>query len=191
VFSAERWAWAFINAGGFEDGNTGEESLAVLKGMVSALQGIPGRVSGTCSAAQAEGMIRFALGGIQNQGAELACRTVVLLIRKGVFTHSDALIGEIERILEEKKGVLKVILESAVPMEPDFQAALERRLQQKTRARKIRLITALTPELLGGYRLRIGSESLDCSLRFQLREMAVHLQAAPGGTGTTAGGFSW
>ncbi|MDR3342897.1 MAG: F0F1 ATP synthase subunit delta [Treponema sp.] len=190
MFSAERWAWAFINAGSFDDVNTGEDGLVALKAMVSAFQGIPGRVSGTCSAAQAEGMIRSALEGVQSRGAELACRTVVLLIRKGFFTHSDALIREIERILEDKKGILRVILESAVPMEPDFQATLERRLQQKTRSRKIRLITQLAPELLGGYRLRIGSESLDCSLRLQLQELAVHLQAAPGGTGT-AGGFSW
>ncbi|MDR2486129.1 MAG: F0F1 ATP synthase subunit delta [Treponema sp.] len=193
MFVPERWASAFVRAVG-EGQEALEEGLAALKVLLPCIQKIPGVVSGNTSANRIERMIRQSMEktGASGRGIEYACRLLVLLVRKGLGTRRNgaALLEGIETLRDRKNGVLIVRVDSAFPLDREFQETLQETVKQgigrALGAKEIRLIPQIVPELLGGYRLRIGSESVDASLRLLIQKMAAHLQ----GTGA-AEGVAW
>lgn len=205
MFNGERWAAGFIGSCGVH----AEAGLTALKALVPVMAEIPGILKGTRAARELEGMIRKAVketltsSGFAYPGVEYAVRILLLLIKKGYFTHAPALIRAIELLIDRQQGILRVTVESAFPMEASFQHDLKTALAgklgtgaYKTAVKEIILMVQLVPELLGGYRLRIGSELVDVSMRTQLQRLARDLQGTPPG-GTVSrrtradGGFSW
>jgi F-type H+-transporting ATPase subunit delta len=180
MFTAERWALAFtgvLKTGHSEDAG---EALALLKTVAAPLHRIPGLFSGTSAALRLDRKIHDALekSGAAALGAkttETVCHFLDLLAKKGHFRHIDAVIREIEGIFDKKNGVLPVKLESAFPLDGDFEAGLLEMLKIHTGAKAIRLEKCVVPELLAGYRLQIGSESLDATLKAQLQRMTKEL----------------
>jgi F0F1-type ATP synthase delta subunit len=183
MFFAGSWAAAFVDA----SGSSAKEGLELLKILIPAMGKVSGIVTGTAASHEAVRILRGALVkaglGPEDRGAEFALRTLGLLIKKGRLKYGTLLIGEIEKVLERREGILPVTVETAFPLDSEFQQTLEGLLKKQTGARGVRLKIALVPELLGGCRLRIGDRSLDVSLRGRLQKMAADLQAA--------GGFSW
>jgi F-type H+-transporting ATPase subunit delta len=178
MFQGDRWADAFMGASGDHAG----ESFLVLKAMVPLIAPLSGQIAGTGDAERLETMLRTALAPT-DQGAEYAIRFVVLLVRKGCFDRLGAAFQAIEQRIDAKNGVCTVHVESAQPIEGDFQEKITAELIKKTGAREIRLVTQVVPELLGGYRLRIGTELVDTSLKGQLQRMAAEA--------FSMGGFRW
>jgi F0F1-type ATP synthase delta subunit len=58
-----------------------------------------------------------------------------------------------------------------------FEAELARLIREKTGAANVKMKTSVRPELLGGYRLRIGGFYIDASLKGQLAKMKADLEA--------------
>ncbi|MDR0878084.1 MAG: F0F1 ATP synthase subunit delta [Treponema sp.] len=190
MFQSDRWALAFINALD-ASGSSCEEGLAVLQALVPGIKNIHRRLSGTTAASQLEKMIRqsAAQAGITATAMETAIRFIALLVRKNLFGRIDLVIKNIEKIIDERNGVLELTLESAQPLDVEFQNTLKTKLIQETGAKEIRIIPRLLPELLGGCRLLIGSEAIDASLRGRIRKMAADLDAK--NVPLTAGGNAW
>ena len=182
MFAKERWAAAFINlaAGDIDNG------LGVLRIGLRAASRVRENLSGDADAGKLEKALRRSMesAGVSGPGPEYACRLLCLLVRKGRFSpHSgEALLEEIERLKDRASGALTARLDSAFPLEEEaieqVKEWLRRRMGKTPGAKEIKLLTRVAPELLGGYRLQIGSESIDASLRFLLRDLASHLQAA-------------
>jgi F0F1-type ATP synthase delta subunit len=170
---ADRWAEAFISCCG-RDANSG---FSVLKIMLDAVSTIKGEVSGGEAAAQVEKILRAAMkrANIWGSGDEIACRTVALLVKKGQFKHREALVAEIETQLNRKNGIVTALVEAIAPLDDKFKQDLVKTLKQKASANEVRLTERIIPELLGGYRLRVGTVSIDASLRSLLRDMAREL----------------
>jgi F-type H+-transporting ATPase subunit delta len=185
MFQSERWARAFANV----CGDRTEEGFNALKAMVPAVAGIPGLASGSSAGAQLERMLRTAVKkagfGVQDRGTEYALRFLVLLVRKDLFKYHQGILGEIEKITDRQRGILKVTAESALPLGASLQKQLKAELKQQTGAREVILTSRIAPELLGGYRLFIGTRVIDTSLKAQLRNMAADLHAG----GIAGGGF--
>ncbi|MDR2632071.1 MAG: F0F1 ATP synthase subunit delta [Treponema sp.] len=199
MFNGERWAAGFIGSCDVH----AQAGLEALKALVSVLAQIPGALRGTAAARELEGMIRKAINPLSSEpGLEYAVRILLLLVKKGYYIHAPALISAIEGLLDQQQGILRVTVESAFPVEGSFQNDLKaavagrpRTGANKTAVKEIQVRVQLVPELLGGYRLRIGSEVVDVSLRTQLQRLARALQVSPlvgtaGGT-RVSGGFSW
>ena len=191
MFQGDRWADAFMAA----CGDHAEEGLDVLKAVAPAISRLPKEVSGSGDAARLEKLLRSALGSPAptgsvaptNAGAEYAIRFAVLLVRKGFLGRLGAAIRAIEQRIDAKNGVCTVHIESAQPLDDDLAARIKAGLIKRTGAREIRLVSRLAPELLGGYRLRIGTELIDTSLKGQLERMARETHAGAGADG----GFRW
>ncbi|GHV60499.1 hypothetical protein AGMMS49587_01970 [Spirochaetia bacterium] len=178
MFTPERWAAAFINAAGDEADAAASvaigEGLDLLRALSPLVSAIPGSVSGTFAATQLERMIHKALPAATAE-QEIAVHFILLLIKKNLFRYIDAVIKEIEAKLDHLRGILPVTLESAAAPDEGFQESLKKQLMEKTGARGIKLDTRLVPDLLGGYRLRIGGDIIDASLRSQLQRMSLDL----------------
>jgi F-type H+-transporting ATPase subunit delta len=117
-------------------------------------------------------------GGIPQTAVESAIRFISLLIRKGRFRRIDSIMQRIEEQTFRQNGILAVTAESAAPMESDFEEELRRQIEKITGAKKAIIKAAHVPELLGGYRLRMGGFYIDASLKGQIEKMKAGLDAA-------------
>jgi hypothetical protein len=167
--------------------------------MVPAVKALPGGLFGQEAARRLEALLRGGLGdagfaaeagrsadkgggpgeprGPSAFEAEYAVRFLSLLVRKNLFRrHVDSIIRQIERRLDEQKGILEVIAEYATPPDEGFEEYLKKEIREKTGAAGIRLRTRRRPELLGGYRLRIGGLCVDASLRGLLANMTKEIE---------------
>ncbi|MDR2588481.1 MAG: F0F1 ATP synthase subunit delta [Spirochaetales bacterium] len=178
MFAAERWARVFLAASSNQ-----EEALAALKALSGPVLSLRGVVSGSSAAFRLEAMLNAAVkaGGLESGCA--AVRLLVLLVKKGFLRHLPRLIREIENIYEAENRIQRVLVESAFPLEDKYLDTLQESVMRYTCAREVRMSVRIIASLLGGCRLRLGSQCLDASLRGQLQKMAVDLQAA--------GGFAW
>jgi F-type H+-transporting ATPase subunit delta len=186
MFVAERWAQAFINVLGEE----ADEGCAVFQALLPGLTGIKPAHTGGVFARHLEELIRSAMdrAGQRGRGAEYACRLAVLLARKHCLKYAALLGREIALVLDRRRGIMPVVLE--VPFSPDeeLRGFLEGTLRKKLG--KIRLDTRIVPELIGGCRVRMGSDLFDASIEGQLKKMAADLGALPF-AGASKEGDSW
>jgi F-type H+-transporting ATPase subunit delta len=185
MFVPQRWALAFIHSA--PDTGAAAEGLEFIRALSPVIRSARGNMAGTAAAAQLETMVRaaFAAGTGSSPAAdarsrmprpeELALCLILLLVRKRLFKHIDQVIRSLERELDALRGVLRVRLESARTVEGEFPEELKQVLMKKTGAAEVRLETAVTPELLAGYRLRIGSQIIETSLRLHLRQLGTEL----------------
>ena len=176
MFHGSRWADAFVAV----LGKDATEGYACLKVLVPLLKTIPGDLSGYYTSRRLEKLLR---GGVEAAGfsglsATQTIRFIALVVEKGRFKYIDVILPEIERRLDSHNGVLTVTVELTAPLDSAFEQALKKRLAEHLGAASINLKTRLVPELLGGYRLRIGGLYIDASLRGQMGSMKADLAAA-------------
>jgi F-type H+-transporting ATPase subunit delta len=200
MFSGERWAAGFIGSCGVY----AEAGFGALEALIPVITAIPGTIAGTHAAKELEGMIRKSINqvspeaesSLSDPGVEYAVRILLLLVKKGYLSYVPQLMSALETLLDRQKGILRVTVESAFPVDASFQHRLEGALAgsharvSNTAVKEIKVMVQIVPELLGGYRLRIGSGLVDASLHTQLQQLARDLRAAPRETGA-GGGFTW
>jgi F-type H+-transporting ATPase subunit delta len=191
MFVPQCWARGFIDAADdaianavgntITIGDAASEALDLVKVLVPVIRSVRGQVSGTEAAQHLESLIRGALAALPesdipaDSSVEPALGLVLLLVKKQSFKHIERVIEAVEQELDARRGVLQVRLESVRPPEGKFLEEVRLGLMKKTGAAGIRLNTAVMPELLAGYRLRIGSQVIEASLRLHLRQMGTEL----------------
>jgi F-type H+-transporting ATPase subunit delta len=189
MFQSNSWADAFVTVCAGYAG----EGLRVLKAFEPVLSGLPEYTAGTADALALERMLRSALkaagAGPDERGAEYAVRFVALLVRRGWHKQLSAAVRAVESRVDALNGVLTVDLESAWPLEGELRENIKAALIQRYGVREIRLVPRIVPELLGGYRLRAGSDLVDASVRGRLRKMAGAFHAARSFEAPSDGGF--
>jgi F0F1-type ATP synthase delta subunit len=112
---------------------------------------------------------------------EAAIKATALLVRKGRFRYFSSFVDEAGKIIDERAGVLRVLVETASPPEAGFEDRLKAVLKQKKNAAEVTLDIRIVPQLLAGCRISIGSEYFDGSLLGRLGRMAGDLSS--GGIG--------
>ena len=191
MFHGDRWAKVFTGA----LGENTEAGLECLRTLVPVVQTIPGALFGHSAARQLEKMLHESAlksAGAQDKGAkeavEYSTRFITLLVEKNQFKYIDSVLQHIEAAVNKQKGILDVTAESAIAPDSAFTEELRRMIMQRTGSENIKIKWKLAPELLGGYRLRIGGLNVDASLKGQLKKMKTDLEeavlaAASGGVG--------
>jgi F-type H+-transporting ATPase subunit delta len=175
MFSSQRWAAAFINSLGSE----ACEGLEALKSLAGLIKRIPGALFGSSSAEKLEALVLCSAVS-PSPALRIAARFTALLVKKNQIRFLGRLIGEIETLLDRQKGILHISVESALPLEDEAEWHICEGIKKRTGAREIRLEKRINPELIGGFRLRLGDEIIDVSVRHQLRQMTACLNAVPG-----------
>ena len=169
MFSSNRWADVFMEAAGEDP----IKALVCLKVFAAALKTVNDRLCGHNMAEKTENFLRKNIRGMPE--AENIIRFICLLIEKNRFRYIDVLIERIEKLVDEKTGILDVTIESALPLESGFIEHMEETIKKTTGAEQIKIETKHTPEILGGYRLKIGGFCIDASIRGQLELMKTDL----------------
>jgi F-type H+-transporting ATPase subunit delta len=187
VFDPLRWAEAFTELCG-RDIDEGVETLNVFMACVEKLAA--GTLAGTEDARKLEVLLRAALVqagfGPDNRGAELAVRFLALLVKRDLFKYRLVLLQGVHQAADRVRGISRVTLELVEPVTAEIERDLKKELLKKTGAKEMVLSTRINPELIAGFRLYIGTEVFDTSLRERLRIMRWNLSNA--GTAAAGGG---
>lgn len=81
---------------------------------------------------------------------------------------------EYERLWENEKRLLPVVLTSAVELDQQTVAGLRARIGERT-GRTVELTTEVEPDILGGIVVRVGNSILDASIRNRLEQLRTHV----------------
>ena len=76
--------------------------------------------------------------------------------------------SRLRTLLDEKQGVVRAHVTSAMELDPAQQRDVEARLQSVT-GKKVRMEVAVDPSLMGGLVAQVGSTIYDGSIRQQLK----------------------
>ena len=182
MFAANRWAKAFFDVVNSENGKI-EDSIAALRVFSSWVKTLKGEVFGSSAAKKIEALVRSGAAGNAPLPDELeaAVRLFVLLVKKNAVHHIDAVIGEAQKLLNKKNRVLLATAEYVAAPEESFYSRVKEALIKKTGAARVELTGRANPGLIGGYRLWIGDQVIDASIRSQLRKMEACLNEAADG----------
>jgi F-type H+-transporting ATPase subunit delta len=98
-----------------------------------------------------------------------------LLVAKKFFPLARGVLEDARRLLEERRGILRADLESAAPLGADLEERIREMVKRRTGAREVQCRKVLNPDLLGGYRLRVGDDVIDASLRGSIQRLSEDL----------------
>ncbi|GMU41476.1 MAG: ATP synthase subunit delta [Chloroflexota bacterium] len=119
------------------------------------------------------GIVRAVLPGITAKQLNL----FRLLRRKGRLSLGTSIADYFRELVDEERGVVRAVVTTAVDLDENRRAQVQRQLEQNT-GRRIVLETRTDPAILGGLVLRIGDEMLDGSTRTRLRGLRSTLERA-------------
>jgi len=183
VFHADRWVGAFLAVAG----DNAESAFLCLRAFAPPVKSIRGVFFGHNASAELEKMLRESVNacGITKDppAVEYAVRFICLLVEKDCFRYIDSLLARMEQKLDEQRNILALSLEAAAPVDRGFEEKLTRIIKEKTGASGVKMKTSVRPELLGGYRLRVGGYAagggfyIDASLKGQIERMKADLEA--------------
>ena len=186
MFHSGHWAAALINS--IErDGGDIEDGLEFFKVLASWVKKLPGEVSGSSAAQKLEKLVRegLAKSGVASPAPEAAIRFFVLMAKKNKIRHVDSVLEEAKKLLDKKRGVVAVSIEYAFPIDGSDaglaaaktadESRIKEEIKKRTAAARVDLTERFNADLIGGYRLRIGDEIMDASVRLQLRKLSDHI----------------
>ncbi|HEX9296977.1 MAG TPA: ATP synthase F1 subunit delta [Polyangiaceae bacterium] len=123
-----------------------------------------------CLAAVAEISERLQLSRLGKNAAGLLTR------RKRLFAL-PAIAAELDRLSDEKAGIVRATVTSAEPLAEAYRNRLLQELQTMT-GKKVMLVQKQEPELLAGLVIRIGDRVIDGSAKTRLSELVSQLLSA-------------
>jgi len=180
MFVSGNWAKAFISSAE-KSGCDVNDALATVKILASWIRSLPGERSGSFAALKLEKLIREGTAKSNSSSAfETALRFTLLAVKKNELRRINSITAEITKILDRQQGLVKVTLESAVPITEDSEEHIKSALEERTGAGKVSINKRINPELIGGYRLTIGDRVIDASIRSQLQKLEAQLAGLGG-----------
>ena len=174
MFHSKRWADVFINV----LGKNVKEGFDYLNLIVPIIKRAPLHINAYSASVQIEKILKEGLATCANPELEYVNRFICLMIEKKKFGFIDSVLEKIEIKLNKMNNVLAVTLDSAVPLNEVFEKNICDQIMVHTGASGISLKKRIKPELLGGYRLWIGQNFFDASLREQIKLMKKDMEKA-------------
>jgi len=192
MFAGRAWAEALTNTLEREGCKIEEgiEALEIFAPRVSSLRGI---AFGSSAAEKLEALLREGLkkASVSSPAYETALRFVVLMVRKNKFRRIDSVLAEAKKILDVKNRIVRAVVEYAAAPGEDAAGAKSAKFMDEGRIKElikkrsgavgVEMVVRNNQELLGGFRLRIGDEVIDASVRSQLKKLGNSLATGDGG----------
>ena len=113
----------------------------------------------------------------------LARNLLSLMVSRGLVEYLPRVQGEYLRLVDQHRGLERVKVYSAVPLEEQEKERISQFAREMT-GKEVVLETEVVPAVLGGLVIRIGDKLLDGSARSKLESLRQELETVPVGPGT-------
>lgn len=117
------------------------------------------------------------LEAIAARCSPLAAQFIRHVASRGQIRQLPGIAQALRERLEEARGILRGELYSAHPLPPEAVQAIGRAMGARLGSR-VELVAVVVPELIGGFRVRVGDRILDASLASRLVRLRRRLAAA-------------
>ncbi|MCR5314172.1 MAG: F0F1 ATP synthase subunit delta [Bacteroidaceae bacterium] len=101
-------------------------------------------------------------------------RFLKLVIKHGRESYMRTIIFVYSDIYREEHGIDRVVFETAKEMDAEVLERVTQKVSAKT-GHKVELVTSIRPELIGGFRIRIGDIRYDYSYQTKLLNIRKRL----------------
>ena len=101
-------------------------------------------------------------------------RFLKLLIENGRADQLQAVYTSFHTLAEDARGVVEVTVESALPLNAEQVAEIEKQLSSVFN-KKAQAVVQVKPELIAGYRVQVGNRVLDATVKAALRQFSGQL----------------
>lgn len=101
--------------------------------------------------------------------------TVGFLAKKKLLSKSSKILSHLANIEQEDKGVLVAKVWSAEPMSESAKKHLTHALLRRYGGQHVVRQEHQDPSVVGGYRIEVGDEVMDLTLRNRLKQLQEHL----------------
>ncbi len=101
---------------------------------------------------------------------------LVIMVQKNRQEQIQGVLSLFLDKVQEAKGMLTVVVTSAIPLSEEQKAKLQKKLHTSLQ-KQIQLQTEVDPTLLGGLVLRVGDQWIDRSIAGELQELNQQLHA--------------
>ena len=109
----------------------------------------------------------------------LALNLAHLLVNKGRTPLAAQIADHFNNLAEERQGIARALVTTAVPLSDAERGSLASRLQQSTGA-QVQIQTRVEPAIIGGLIVQIGDKLFDGSTRARLVALKESLEGAVG-----------
>lgn len=100
---------------------------------------------------------------------------VVFLDKKRIFGNSENLFAILKKIIHKQEGILEAYVSSAEPLDENQKKDIVKELKRRYSATEIILIEKIDISLLGGFKIEIGNEVIDLSIKSKISKLQEHL----------------
>ena len=107
---------------------------------------------------------------------ELVVQLLLLVMRKKRIGHFPLIVPQYRALVEEKLGVVRTEVVTAIPIDQATLDALRGALERTT-GKKLRVEHRIDPSILGGVVATVGGEVIDSSVRYRLDRLREELLA--------------
>lgn len=111
---------------------------------------------------------------LRGRAHELVVQLLLLMLRKKRIGHFPLVLPQYRALVEEKLGVVRTEVMTAVPIDAAVLDALRAALE-KTTGKKLRVEHRVDPSILGGVVATVGGEVIDSSIRHRLDRLREEL----------------
>ena len=170
MYPCRNWAKAYIKSLENEglDIAEGIDTLQILSDQVKAHGGI---LFGRTAADKLEELLYKGIPLC----LDITVRFLVLMVRKNMFRHVKPVINEIKNIMNKRWGIIEATVEYAlIPNDKSqVESTIIQAVKRRSGVKEVVLESRHNPQILGGYRVKIGDEVIDASIRSQLDNLLM------------------
>ncbi|HEU0085932.1 MAG TPA: ATP synthase F1 subunit delta [Candidatus Paceibacterota bacterium] len=100
---------------------------------------------------------------------------VRFLAKRRLLREARNILAKVEKIANEKEGILKARISSATPLPEESKRLLREMLKKKYLANEVELLESQNKDLLGGFRIEANDEVLDNTIRGKIKKLERQL----------------
>ena len=99
---------------------------------------------------------------------------MLLLIRRNSVQLLPEVVKAYNRLADKHSGVARATVESAFALDDQERDAIAKNLKNLFDIKEVVIDTRVTPELIGGVKIRVGDKQLDGSVTGKLKRLVTH-----------------
>lgn len=107
--------------------------------------------------------------------AALYPKVVEFLARKNLLSKAPEILTRLERIINEKEGIVAATVYSAEHLAEKDKKEISRALSKRYSGKTASITEKIDKRLLGGFKIEVNDEVIDLSVKNRMKKLQAHL----------------
>jgi F-type H+-transporting ATPase subunit delta len=104
---------------------------------------------------------------------------LMIIIQQGRTSFLQAILYDVIALINEVRNLIVVYVETSAPLTPREKVLLNLYFKNTLKAKEIKIVHTITPSLIGGFKIQVGTLQVDYSLRTRFNQLYTVLREDP------------